>query len=215
MTILKTLYRKASLFQRIAAKFAYLKTTLVYRHLFGEIGQRSVVYTPLRLINPHNVFIGENVHLYKQARIETIEKWGNATFSPKLVIGNRVSVEQRLHLPCAGNLVIGDDTVISADVMITDINHSYEEININVMSQPLEVSETVIGKYCFIGMGARIMAGTKLGNNCIVGSNSVVIGKFPDYTVLAGSPARIIKRYDFKINRWRKTNTKGDFVDEI
>lgn len=192
-----------------------LKTILWYKQLFGKIGKRCAVFKPLRLINPNNVYIGDRVRIYKDSRIETIETWGNTKFKPVIVIGNRTTFEQRLHLTCASRVEIGDDVVFLADVMITDINHGYSEVNRNIMHQPLEVKETVIGNYCFIGMGARIMAGTRLGNNCIVGSNSVVIGEFPDYSVIAGIPVKIIKKYDLEICKWRRTNSKGEFVDEV
>lgn len=204
-----------SLFQRVATTYRQLTTLLFYGFRFGKIGRRTIVFSPLRLINPQNVFLGEEVYLYKQARIETIKQWGNEYYNPTIMIGNRVSFQQRLHLTCAKLVEIGDDTVVLPDVMITDINHSYREINKNIMLQPIEVRETKIGKYCFLGMGARIMAGTKLGDNCIVGSNAVVSGTFPGFVVVAGTPAKIIKRYDFATSTWKKTNSKGAFIDEI
>jgi len=53
-------------------------------------------------------------------------------------------------------------------------------------------------------MGVAIQAGTVLGKQCIVGANSVVRGVFPDYSVIAGVPARIIKRFNFDKNKWEK-----------
>lgn len=64
-------------------------------------------------------------------------------------------------------------------------------------------------------MSAVIQAGTILGKQCIVGSNAVVRGHFPDYCVIVGVPARIVKRYDDKSGVWKKTNNKGEFLDEI
>lgn len=193
---------------------ARAKTILWYSQLFGEIGKNCTIFKPLRLINPQNIKLGESVRIYKDSRIETVESWGNVIFKPEILIGNRTTFEQRLHLICASKVKIGDDVVFSADVMITDNNHSYNEVNKSVMYQPLEVKETIVGDYCFIGMGAKIMAGTKLGNNCIVGSNSVVVGEFQNFSVLAGVPAKVIKRYDFECGKWRRTNSKGDFVDD-
>ena len=192
-----------------------IKTILWYKQLFGIIGKHCAIFKPLRLIAPHNIKIGSHVRIYKDSRIETIESWGGIKFNPTILIGNRTTIEQRLHLICVSKVEIGDDVVISADVMITDNNHQYADVNKSVMSQPLEVKETVIGNFCFIGMGARIMAGARLGNNCIVGSNSVVIGEIQPYCVIAGSPAKIIKRYDFKVDKWRKTSSVGDFIDEV
>lgn len=196
-------------------KLNMIKTAVWYRCLFGHIGNKSIVFKPLRLINAHNVYIGDGVRIYKDSRIETVERWGEIRYSPRITIGNNTSVEQRLHLICASRVDIGENVVISADVMITDNNHKYSEINRNVIQQDLEVIETRIGNYCFIGMGAKIMAGARLGDNCIVGANSVVTGEFQGYTVLAGSPARIIKRYDFEKGIWRRTNERGEFIDEI
>jgi acetyltransferase-like isoleucine patch superfamily enzyme len=49
----------------------------------------------------------------------------------------------------------------------------------------------------------------------VVGANAVVRGKFPDYCVIVGIPAKIVKRYDFVTKQWKKTDAKGNFRDEI
>ena len=83
------------------------------------------------------------------------------------------------------------------------------------MEQRNIVSDTIIGENCFIGYGAVIQAGTILGKQCVVGANAVVRGHFPDYCVIVGVPARIVKRYDTENNVWRKTNSMGEFLNEI
>ena len=64
------------------------------------------------------------------------------------------------------------------------------------------VKDTIIGENCFIGYGVAIQAGTKLGKQCIVGANAVVRGDFPDYSVIAGVPAKIIRKYNFDTKTW-------------
>lgn len=196
-------------------KWAQIKTRIWYKNLFGNIGYQSVIFKPIRLINPQNIQVGDKVRIYKDSRIETIEQWGKNKYTPRVIIGSGTTFEQRLHMTCASEMKIGRECAILADVMITDINHEYNEINKNVMSQSIEVKKTVVGDYCFIGMGSKIMAGSSIGNNCIIGSNSIVVGNIPEYSVVAGVPARIIKRYDFDNSKWRKTNEKGDFLDEL
>lgn len=68
----------------------------------------------------------------------------------------------------------------------------------------MNIKETKIGENCFIGIGVAIQAGTILGKQCVVGSNSVVRGEFPDYCVIVGAPARIVKKYNFETQRWEK-----------
>ena len=63
-------------------------------------------------------------------------------------------------------------------------------------------------------MNSVILPGTELGDHCVVGANSVVSGSFPNYSVLVGAPAKIIKRYDFATQTWRKTDSKGNFIIE-
>jgi acetyltransferase-like isoleucine patch superfamily enzyme len=101
-------------------------------------------------------------------------------------------------------LNIGSDTVISANVFVTNIDHEYENINIPILEQDNIFKNTEIGNNCFIGIGAAIQAGTKLGNHCIVGANSVVRGSFPDYCVIVGAPAKVIKRYNFETESWER-----------
>jgi len=80
------------------------------------------------------------------------------------------------------------------------------------MNQKFIINETFIGENCYIGIGSCIQAGTILGRQCVVGANSVVRGTFPDFSVIAGVPAKIIKRYNQKTLRWQTTNLEGDFI---
>ena len=58
-----------------------------------------------------------------------------------------------------------------------------------------------------------ILPGTVIGNNHVsVAANSVVSGIIPDYSVVVGAPAIVVKRYDETSKTWRKTNKEGSFV---
>ena len=76
------------------------------------------------------------------------------------------------------------------------------------MDQKWLVKTTRIGEGSFIGYGAAIQAGTILGKHCIVGTNAVVRGSYPDYSVIVGVPGRVIKRYNPKSGNWE--NVKND-----
>lgn len=190
-----------------------LITAIFYRWRLKQCGTGTIVQ-PLLFWTPEFVTLGNDVLIWKGCRIEGIHSYGNAYFKPDIYIGNRVSFQQGCHLTAASTLSIGDDTTVLFNVLITDIDHLYEEIGINVANQRLKISETHIGKNCFIGAGARIQAGTRLGTQCIVGANAVVRGSFPDYCVLVGAPARIVKRFDPATACWRKTNSKGEFIND-
>ncbi len=201
-----------SFLNKIYHILARLKTIFWYNLFLGDIGKKTTFYTPLRLIHPENVYLGQRVHIFKQSRIETITEWYDAKFNPSIEIGDSTSIEQRLHMTCANRISIGSNVVISADAYISDHSHDYNLTNKNVMLQPLAISPVIIGDYCFIGIDSKIFRGTKLGNGCVVGANSVVSCEFPAYCVLVGTPAKIIKRYDEAKGEWRKTNESGEFI---
>lgn len=79
-----------------------------------------------------------------------------------------------------------------------------------MLNQDMFEAYTQIGENCFIEYGAVIMSGNTLGRQCIVGASSVVKSTFPDFSVIAGSPARVVEKYDVltgsrvKINKEEK-----------
>lgn len=129
-----------------------------------------------------------------------------------IVFEDDISIGQNLHIISGGNLVIKTKTTISANVLITNIDHAYQEINQHILQQPHIIKDTLIGENCFIGYGSVIQAGTVLGKQCIVGANAVVRGVFPDYSVIVGSPAKIVKRYNPQNKIWEKPSFDGTFV---
>ncbi|WP_295715728.1 hypothetical protein [Mucilaginibacter sp.] len=125
-------------------------------------------------------------------------------------MNDNISIEQNLHLTCANKITIGANTAIAANVTITDINHPYADISLPPEKQVLQVNEVIIGESCKVYNNAVILPGTVLGKHNIVGANSVVSGVFPDYCVIAGTPARIIKLYNWGTGKWEKVGVKGD-----
>ena len=125
-----------------------------------------------------------------------------AVFQPSIAVGNRVVINQNFHCTCASFIEIGDGTSITANCGIFDITHPYEDININPRDAIIKTRPIKIGKDCLIGMNSVILPGAQIGNHCVVGANSTVSGTYPDNCVIAGSPAKIIKKYDVNHNKW-------------
>ena len=98
-----------------------------------------------------------------------------------------------------------DKHVLTADnVYITDNLHNYENVEMPIKMQGIKQISTVhIGEGTWIGENACII-GAKVGKNCVVGANAVVTKDIPDYCVVIGAPARIIKRYNLKSTVWEK-----------
>lgn len=156
------------------------------------------------MITPHCIVMEKDVHVGVHARIEGVETWNDKMFNPIIIFKTGVTIQQNLHLTCANKISIGKNTAIAANVTITDINHPYTDIDIPIEHQMIEVKEVVIDEDCKIYNNTVILPGVHIGKHVTIGANSVVCHDIPDYCVAVGNPARVIKQYDFKTNRWEK-----------
>lgn len=171
-------------------KYVWALRALIYKPFFKHIGSMTYMGKPCFIEGRKRISVGNRTRIFPGIRMEAIG-------IGEITIGDNCAIEQNVHIISQGNkLTIGDNTTISANVFISNVDHEYEDINKSVMDQPLIQKKTEIGEGGFIGYGASILPGAVLGKHCIVGSNAVVKGVFPDNSVIAGVPARIIKRMD-------------------
>ncbi|HJD15959.1 MAG TPA: acyltransferase [Candidatus Enterococcus stercoripullorum] len=185
-------------------KYLWAMRALIYRPIFKHIGFMSYIGKPCFIEGAKRIHIGSKTRIFPGIRMEA---HGNG----KISIGDNCAIEQNVHLTAADNaLVIEDNVTILANSFITNINHNYENISCSVLEQGFNVKNTRIGEGCFIGHGAAIQAGTILGKHCIVGTNSVVKGEFPDYCVIVGAPAKIIKVYNKDSEKWERFENGDD-----
>ncbi|MDP4277628.1 MAG: acyltransferase [Bacteroidota bacterium] len=188
------------------------KTKWWYSRFLKGCGNNNVIMPPF-FISPEHVILGNQVLIFDYARIEGVTQYEGAIYDPLIVFHDRVQVQQGLYLTCATRIEIGEDTAIAANVTITDIHHPYETIDLPIERQPIVTEAVSIGDGCKIYNNAVILPGTHIGKHCTVGANSVVKGIFPDFSVIVGAPARIVKRYSFEKEAWLRTDNKGNFID--
>lgn len=161
---------------------------LVYGFFWGRFGFPSYIGRPLFISGAARAFIGRKFRAFPGLRLEVFDQGC-------LIVEEDVALAQNVHITCGNRVVIKKGSCIGAGVCITDIMHSYGDHSANVLKQPNRYKDTIIGENCFIGYGAVLDAGTELGKGCIVGANSYVKGVFPDYSVIAGNPAKVVKSY--------------------
>lgn len=181
-------------------KYVWALRALLYKPFFKHIGCMSYMGKPCFIEGCKGISIGKKTRIFPGIRMEAIG-------TGEITIGDNCAIEQNVHIISQSNkLTIGSDTTISANVFISNVDHEYEDVSKSVMDQPLIEKKTKIGKGCFIGFGASILPGSILGNHCIVGSNAVVKGTYPDNCVIAGTPARVIRTYSSILNVWEKVD---------
>lgn len=93
-------------------------------------------------------------------------------------------------------IAIGDNTLIGANTKIIDTDfHPIDPIaRIEQRNNATKTAPVKIGKNVFIGMNTLILKGTQIGDNCVVGAGSVVCGRFESNCVIAGNPAKVVRK---------------------
>ncbi|MBO2440481.1 acyltransferase [Actinomadura nitritigenes] len=117
-------------------------------------------------------------------------------------IGSSCSLGRGTHIVGHQSIEIGNDVFTGPNVYITDQNHTYGDVAVPIGRQWPENNPVVIGDGCWIGTGAIILPGTRLGRNVAVAGGAVVRGEFPDHAVIGGVPAKVLRSYDAE-NGWQ------------
>ena len=81
-------------------------------------------------------------------------------------------------------------------VYITDQNHGYEDVDTPIGLQTMPERPVRIGSGSWLGHGTIVLPGATIGRHVVVAAGSIVRGELPDYSVAAGNPARVIRRWD-------------------
>jgi len=198
--------------RKIRYIYRLIITATLYRANFSTIGEKTFIEKPLKIMNPQNIDIGNNVTIEQSVTLYSVGEYNKKIYNGKIRIGNNVYINNNCNLTSAKSITIKDNVVMAFNVSCFDFNHDYSDISLCVKYSGLSViGDIVISENCWIGMNVSIIGSVYLGKNCIVGANSVVTKSFPENTVIAGNPARIIKKYDEKNKIWKKVNKLGEF----
>ena len=115
---------------------------------------------------------------------------------PVVSIGDRCLIGRGSAIVGHYRIDIGDDVYTGMNVYVTDQNHGYEDIKKPIGVQDPHDDPVVIGSGSWIGSGAVILPGARIGEHCVVAANSVVRGEFQSNSVIAGVPAKVVRTHD-------------------
>jgi len=151
------------------------------------------------------ISLGNSVSLRKDSWLNVATE--DPTGEPVIVIDDNCTIGSGSIISAKNRIHLERDVLVGQQVIMLDHNHEYEDITIPVREQGVtEGGKIRIGQGCWIGRGAAIICPRgelTIGRNCVVGINSVLMGSVPDYSVVFGSPAAIIRQYDPETRTWR------------
>jgi acetyltransferase-like isoleucine patch superfamily enzyme len=199
------------LLPRALTKLYSLYVSLSYP--FSSIGSDVSFHFTSKLCRSRasRISLGNHASLREYAWLSVATE--DPTGEPTIVIednchigfGSILSAKNRIHLE--------RDVLVGQNVIIVDHNHEYEDIAVPVLDQGITSGGTIqIGPGSWVGHGASIICPRgelRIGRNCVIAANSVVMRSIPDYSVVAGYPATIIRQYDPETRAWRIGRSVG------
>lgn len=168
------------------------------------VGMKHADYTDVffyptdKIIGRDYIFLGRGVSFGKRA---IIEAWydSSSLHTPEIKVGDNVMVGDDCFITSVNRITIGNNVLIAQKVTITDNSHGElglrKELELHPSKRTVfSKGPVVIEDNVWIGDKATICPNVRIGKGSVIGANSVVTKDVPPYSVVAGAPARIIKK---------------------
>ncbi|MBK8481203.1 MAG: acyltransferase [Proteobacteria bacterium] len=154
---------------------------------FARLGQGVVFEPGVLVFHPEQIEIGDDVYVGHQ----TILK---GYYRGRLTIGSGTWIGQLCFLHAGGNLTIGRDVGIGPGVKIVTSSHRLDSTAVPILRAPLDFAPVVIEEGADIGVGAIVLPGVTIGARAQVGAGAVVTRDVAPLAIVAGNPARELRR---------------------
>ncbi|WP_297083026.1 DapH/DapD/GlmU-related protein [uncultured Demequina sp.] len=157
---------------------------------FGRFGSGSRILLPPRLSGAEHMAIGAGVLIGAGSWLIVPEQHAPA---PNIVLGDRVRINGTA-ISAVSRVELEDGVAVARGCYISDHSHGFDDPDSFVRDQPLgRVAPVVIRAGAWLGQNVVVLPGVTIGRGSVIGANSVVREDVPDRTVVAGTPARVIR----------------------
>ncbi|MEP6754697.1 MAG: acyltransferase [Chthonomonadales bacterium] len=159
---------------------------VIFRAMCKNSGHALKIESGIVLKHPETIEIGNSVFIGAQTMIQ-------GRFDGTCRIGNHVWIGPHSYFD-ARNLILEDYVGWGPGAKVLGSSHTGEPVDVPIIATELNIAPVVIGYGSDIGTNATILPGVHVGRHCIVGAGAVVTQNVPEYSVVAGVPARMIRR---------------------
>jgi acetyltransferase-like isoleucine patch superfamily enzyme len=183
------------------------------KSLFAYFGVNAKILPPLRILNPQLICIGDVTAIREGCHINAFRDLAflrdyvpeqfradfdpeDYKYEPRIEIGRENQIGRLAFISCTNSISLEANVLVSERVFIGDNNHGFSHPQVPIMQQPNGRGRPiVVGNGSWIGVGAAILAGTRIGRNCVIGANSVCRGEtYPPHSVIGPPAATILYR---------------------
>jgi len=159
-------------------------------------GRHSCIRPRTRIdVFPWNDFV-----IGKDSTIEDFATVNNG--AGPVYIGER----SRIGLSCTviGPVTIGNDIMLAQNIVLSGLNHSYEDITKPISQQKQSTSMITVEDEVWIGANAVIVAGVRVGKHSVIAAGSIVTKDVPACSIVGGNPAKVLKAYNPETKQWER-----------
>ena len=192
--------------KRSIFEFLFLLRCMLFTKII--MPQSRLIRLPIDIRGKKGIDFGKNLTTGYHCRIESYSCNGQKS----LFFGNNVQINDFVHIAALEKVKIGNNVLIAGKVFITDLEHgSYigNEYDSNpysiVKDRQLSSKAVIIEDNVWIGEHVSVLPGVTIGENSIIGANSVVTKSIPSNSIAVGCPAKVIKEYNFETKQWERS----------
>lgn len=186
----------------IRKKYNIIKWRFISKR-FGSVVGYVNIGKDVTFQHPECLHFGKGIGIGKYSYFLPCTEFAGVKYTPKIIIGDGTWIGIRNSFASIDRVEIGKNVLFAGYVHITDHSHGYENINEPIKRQKLITKgPVVIEDDCWLGFGCEVLSGVHIGRHSIVAARAVVTHDVPPYCIVAGNPARVIKKYNFESKQW-------------
>jgi lipopolysaccharide O-acetyltransferase len=166
-----------------------------------------------QIFGKNHIKFGKEISVHKNLWLEAVSEYNQVQYYPDILLGDRVKMSDGVHITAINKIEIGADVLLGSNVYISDHNHGIysgeSAMHSNPSERPAErklysSGAVLICNNVWIGDNVNIVGPVTIGNSAIIASNSVVRSDVAPETIVAGMPAKPIKKFNHDSKKWEK-----------
>ena len=178
---------------------------IYYKHKLGGYANNFYISGGVIANNPECIFFGQGVIVGANTFLGPVIEYSGVSYNPQIIVGDGTRIGKNCSIAAINKVEIGKHVLFAGYVHITDHSHGYEDITKPITPQRLiSKGPVVIEDDCWLGFSCEILSGVHIGKHSVVAARAVVTKDVPSYSIVAGNPAKIVKRYNFETKQWEK-----------
>ena len=181
-------------FKRTAGLLLIGKSVTIRNPQYISTGQEFVAedYCEIQGLSKQGVVFGRHVTIGRYAMIRPSGYYGRE-IGIGLEIGDNSNVGPYCFLGCGGGIKIGNNVMMSPRVSMHSENHNFSQLDLPMRDQGVTRKSITVEDDCWLASRCTILSGVRIGQGSIVAAGAVVTKDVPQYAIVAGTPANIIR----------------------